>query len=86
MLIAGQGVADQHRVAAFGIEHAVGLVTNLEGSEVDSGIEPQRLVQTEADDERMGIVGLARALGGIKCDAEIGLDHLYNPAGEAEWP
>jgi hypothetical protein len=34
----------------------------------------------------MGIVGLARALGGIKCDAEIGLDHLYNPAGEAEWP
>jgi hypothetical protein len=34
----------------------------------------------------VGIVGLARAVGGMKCDAEIGLDHRYNPAGEAEWP
>jgi hypothetical protein len=24
----------------------------------------------------MGAIGLARAVGGIKCDAEIGLDHL----------
>jgi hypothetical protein len=24
----------------------------------------------------MGSIGLARAVGGIKCDAEIGLDHL----------
>jgi len=32
----------------------------------------------------MGSVGLARAVGGLKCDAEIGLDHRYNPAGEAE--
>jgi hypothetical protein len=32
----------------------------------------------------MGIVGLARAVGRMKCDAEIGLDHGYNPAGEAE--
>jgi thermostable 8-oxoguanine DNA glycosylase len=31
----------------------------------------------------MRIVRLARAVGGIKCDTDIGLDHLYNPAGEA---
>jgi hypothetical protein len=34
----------------------------------------------------MGFVGFAHAVGTIKCDAEIGLDHLYNPAGEAEEP
>jgi len=50
------------------------------------GIEPQRLVHAEADDQRMGLVGFAHAVGTIKCDAEIGLDHLYNPAGEAEEP
>jgi hypothetical protein len=32
----------------------------------------------------MRMVRLARAVGGIKHDADIGLDHLYNPAGEAE--
>jgi hypothetical protein len=32
----------------------------------------------------MRIVGLARAVGGIKCDAGIGLDHRCNPAGEAK--
>ena len=79
MLIAGQRVADQHRVAALGIERAVSLVGDLEGREFDAGIEPERLVRTEADDERMGIVGFARAIGGIKCDAEIGLDHLSQP-------
>ena len=86
MLVAGQRMADQHRVAALGIERAIGLVTDLEWSELDAGIERQRLIHAEADDERVGIVGLARAVGGMKCDAEIGLDHRYNPAGEAEWP
>jgi hypothetical protein len=32
----------------------------------------------------MGIVGLAQAVDVIKCGAEIGLDHLYNPAGGRE--
>jgi hypothetical protein len=34
----------------------------------------------------MGLVGFAHAIGAITCDAEIGLDHLYNPAGEAGEP
>src|SRR5262249_53759748 len=34
----------------------------------------------------MGIVGLARAVGGMKCDAEIGLDWGYDRAGEAPVP
>jgi hypothetical protein len=34
----------------------------------------------------MRMVRLARAVGGIESDAQIGLDHLYNPAGEAEKP
>jgi hypothetical protein len=84
VLIAGQRVADQHRIAALGVERAVGLVRDLKRGELDPGIEMQRLVHAEADDERMGVVSLARAVGGIKCGAEIGLDHLHNPAGKAE--
>ncbi len=30
----------------------------------------------------MRIVCFARAVGGIKCDAELGLDHHCDPAGE----
>ena len=76
VLIPGEGMADQHRIAALGIECAVGLVGDLERREVDAGIEPERTVLPETHDQRMGIVGLARAVGGIKCDAEIGLDHI----------
>ena len=76
VLIAGEGVADQHRIAALGIERTVGLVGDLERCEVDAGIEPQRTVHPETHDRRMGDISLARAVGGIKCDAEIGLDHL----------
>src|SRR6516162_8777564 len=39
VLVAGQGVADQHRVAALGIERTIGLVTNLEWSKIDTGVE-----------------------------------------------
>ncbi len=79
VLVAGERMADQHRVAALGIERAVGLVGDLERREIDAGIEPERLVDAEADDQRMGMVRLARAVGGIKCDAEIGLDHVQQP-------
>src|SRR5919201_4943104 len=34
----------------------------------------------------MRIVSLARTVGGIKCDAEIGFDHRCDPAGEAKKP
>ena len=86
VLIAGKGVTDQNGVAVLGIERAVGLVGDLERSQIDAGIERQRLVRAETDDERMGIVGLAQAVDVIKCDAEIGLDHPYNPAGEWNYP
>ena len=69
MLVAGQRVADQDGVGALGVERAVGLVGDLERREVDAGIELQRLVRAEAHDQRMRIVRLARAVGGIKCDA-----------------
>ena len=84
VLVAGEGVADQHRVAALGVERAVGLIGDLERGEIDAGIEPKRLVHAEADDERMRIVRLARAVGGIKGNADIGLDHVHNPAGGAD--
>jgi hypothetical protein len=32
-------MADQHRVAALGIERAIGLISHLERSKVDAGIE-----------------------------------------------
>jgi hypothetical protein len=76
VLIAGERVADQHRVAALGVERTVGLVGDLERGEVDAGIEPQRLVHAEAGNERMRMVGFARAIGGIKHNVEIGVDHL----------
>jgi len=59
------------------------LVGGLERAEIGSGIEPQPLVRTEPDDERVRAVRLARAVDGIKCDADLGLDHFYNPAVEA---
>ena len=76
MLVAGQRMADEDRVAALRVERAVGLVGDLERREVDAGIEPQRTVHPETHDQRMGYISLARAIGGIRCDAEIGLDHL----------
>ena len=50
VLIAGERVADQHRIAALGVERAVGLIGDLERREIDAGIEPQRLVEPEAHD------------------------------------
>ena len=61
MLVAGERMADQHRIAALGIERAVGLVGDLEWREVDAGVEPERLVRAEADDERIArMIRLAR--------------------------
>ncbi len=76
VLVAGQRMADQDRVAALGVERAVGLVGDLERREIDAGIEPQRLVGPEAHDRRMRLVRLAHAVGGIKREARVGFDHL----------
>ena len=45
VLVAGQRMADQHGVAARGIERAVGLVGDLERAERHAGIELERLVR-----------------------------------------
>src|SRR5262249_2151488 len=82
VLIAGERMANQHRVAALGIQRAVSLITDLKWSELDARIEGKRLIQAETDDERMRLVGFARAVSGIKCDSELGLDHRCDPAGD----
>ena len=73
MLIAGQRVADQYRVAALGVERAVGLVGDLEGRERDAGIKRQRFVGTEPRDQAIArIVGLADASRCLKRGANLG--------------
>jgi hypothetical protein len=44
MLVASERMADQHRIAAVGIGRAICLVGDLEGAEIDTGIEPERLL------------------------------------------
>ncbi len=72
MLVAGQRVADQDRIAALGIERAVGLVGDLERRKLDARVEPQRLVGAKAHQLRTRGVGLARAISRSKCDARLG--------------
>ena len=71
VLVAGQRVADEHRIAARGVERAVGLISDLQRSKIDSGIEPQRIVGGKTHDQRMRIVRLARAVGAIKRGARL---------------
>ena len=47
VLVARQGVADQHRVGTLGIEPAVCLIGDLERRKVDARIEPERPVRAE---------------------------------------
>jgi len=44
VLIAGQRVTDKNRVAALGVERAVGLIGDLQRREIHAGVEPQRIV------------------------------------------
>ena len=60
MLVAGQGVADQHRVRAVGIEGAGGLVGDLEGREAHARIRQERPVGSEARHGALRIEGLRR--------------------------
>jgi hypothetical protein len=78
MLIAGQRMTDQHRIAALGVERAIGLIGDLEGRKIDTGVELERLVGTEPHDRRTRVVGLAHAPGRFKRGAYLG--HLaYAP-------
>src|SRR6516225_497495 len=78
VLVAGKRMADQDCVAALGIELTIGLVGDLKWSEIDAGVEPQRLILAEAHHRRMRIIRFPRALGGINHDTELGFDHAQN--------
>jgi hypothetical protein len=73
MLVAGERMADQHRIAARGVEPAVGLERDLQRAEIDAGVEPQRIVARKAHHRRMRPVGFARAVG--KIEGIVGLGH-----------
>ena len=55
MLITGEGMADQHRVAALRVERAIGLIGDLKGGEIDAGIEPQRLLRPKRTSSERGL-------------------------------
>lgn len=60
MLIACQRMADQDRIAARGIELAIGLIRDLERREVEAAIKMERCVAAEHRDLRARLIGLAR--------------------------
>ncbi|MGY3470869.1 hypothetical protein ACVW0I_007740 [Bradyrhizobium sp. LM6.11] len=64
MLVAGQRMAEQNSVGAIGIEHAIGLIGDLERAEIDTAIEPQRLLRAELRDLRARMIHLVRPLVG----------------------
>ena len=75
VLIAGQRMADQNRIAAVGIERAVGLIGDLPRREIDAGVEPQRLARGKAHHRRMRHIRFAGAVGKIEHGADVG--HYY---------
>ena len=78
MLIACQRVADQDGVGFGGIQLAVGLISDLQRSEIDPGVEPQRIAGGKTHDQRMRMVRLALAIGAI--ERGVGFDHSAFPA------
>ena len=72
MLIAGQRVANEDRVAPLGVERAVGLISDLHRAEIDPGIEPQWIVRRKSHDQRVRMIRLARTVGAIERDAGLG--------------
>ncbi len=75
VLVAGQRMADQHRIGARCIERAVGLISDLKRTEIDAGVEPQRLVRWKAHHQRVRLIRFARAVG--KVERGSGLGHKY---------
>jgi hypothetical protein len=53
VLIAGQRVTHQYRIAARGVERAVSLVRDLKWRDGNAGVELQRLVGAKAHDKRL---------------------------------
>jgi hypothetical protein len=62
MLVAGQGMADQDRVAAVLVERPVGLVGDLQEVDAMAGIEDERLVRPETGDRARRVVGLIEGM------------------------
>ena len=78
VLIAGQRMADQNGVGTVGVEFAIGLVGDLERGEIDTAIEPQRLVRAEHRHLRTRMVRLLRPLVGMNSRTwyRLYFDHL----------
>ena len=77
VLIAGQRMANQHRIAAIGIERAIGLIGDLQRGKIDAGVQVQRIVRGKTDDRRMRLVRFAGAVGKIERGADVG--HKSSP-------
>jgi hypothetical protein len=58
VLVACQRMADEHGVGTRLVQFAIGLVGDLEGREIDAGLELQRLVRSEAQHEARRIGSL----------------------------
>ena len=77
MLVAGERMADQHRIGALGVERAVSLVGDLIGAEFDPGVELERLVDAKMSDQRVvRKIRLAWCIRRVKRATQIGLDHV----------
>ena len=61
VLVAGEGMADEHGIGTRGVERAVGLVGDLERRQFHAGVELERLVGAEPGDLRRRIVRLLAA-------------------------
>ena len=59
MLVACQGMADEDRVRARGVQRAVGLVSDLQRRQPCAGIERERLGFRQAQNRALRSVGLA---------------------------
>ncbi len=76
VLIAGERMANQHRVGALGVERAVSLVGDLERAKRNAGIEFQRFVSPEIGNSGVArMVRLARHIRFTRA-RQIGLDHV----------
>jgi hypothetical protein len=74
VLVAGERMADQHRVGAIGIERPIGLIRDLERRERHAGVELERRVRTKAHDRRMRMLRFAQTK--VALVFERGLGHL----------
>src|SRR4029453_11839896 len=79
VLVAGQRMADQHRVRTLRVERPICLIGNLEWRELHAGIELERLVGSEPGDQRVArLVRFARRINHI-VHTPHGIAHIKSP-------